>query len=75
MNRTYEVTLVVTVHDETALAGAAAEVAERSMTAEEWAAMRQDGGAAVENDLLMLLDPGVSPDGIEIEESSVGGSL
>jgi hypothetical protein len=73
MSKTYLITIEVTVNDEVALAHAAAEVALRDMTAEEWAQTR-DPEFAVQSDLTMLFDPGVSPDGTEIEETTVESS-
>jgi hypothetical protein len=67
--KTYLVTLTVTVHDRAALARAARRhaIEIEKLQSSEWHKMRRDHpGGVVCADLLMLLDPGESPDGIEI---------
>lgn len=67
--KTYLVTLTVAVHDHAALARAARRFAVEveKMQRPEWQRMRgEHPSGPVCADLLMLLDPGESPDGIEI---------
>ncbi len=67
--KTYLVTLAVAVHDRAALARAARRhaVEVEKVQHAEWQRMRREHpGGPICADLLMLLDPGESPDGIEI---------
>jgi len=42
-----------------------------SMTLSEWCKLRSGVGNGLEADIQMLLDPGVGPDGLSIEDSTV----
>lgn len=67
--KTYLVTLTVAVHDRAALERAARRhaVEIEKMQPAEWRRLRHEQpGGPVCADLLMLLDPGESPDGIKI---------
>lgn len=76
--QTFRVSITIEVHDPEELAKAAAEVATRTMSIEEWQTMRQmvageaeDAWDYVEGDLLMVLDPSESLPGTEIHDSTV----
>lgn len=67
----YQVTLDVKVYDVKALREAAYLVARQDMTAEEWEELRNTNCSPISADLHMLLDPGVSPPGTQIEHGEV----
>lgn len=74
---TYNLTLTVRVYDTAALAAAAIKHAmtvdgmSEAEARETLADISEDDGIDVGACLQMLLDPGVSPDGCSIQESSV----
>ena len=72
MTRTqYQVIISVTVTDPAALAAAAAARAiEDGIEAEDWAETRSRHDDPIGSDLRMLLDPGVSPPGTQIDDSA-----
>lgn len=64
--------LSLRVYDEQAVACRAKEIATQTMSAEDWTRVRADHpGGALEADIIMVLDPGASPDGMSIEGSEV----
>lgn len=67
----YQVTLNVTVFDRKALAAAATKEALKMMSLEDWKELRESNYSEVAADLHMLLDPGTSPDGTQIEHGEV----
>lgn len=68
---TYSVTLDVEVFDPIALRAAAKAEALKGMSAEDWEELRNSNFSPISADLHMLLDPGVSPPGCEIEHGEV----
>lgn len=84
-NTDYMVTIAVNVHDRAALRAAAERryVSEnrdpanavtppdkRKALLREWRSLRRSHGNPVAADLIMLFDPGASPPGIQIQETS-----
>jgi hypothetical protein len=65
------ITLQLEIHDRRAVARAATMKALESMTLSEWRKLRSGVGNTLEADIQMLLDPGVGPDGLSIEDSTV----
>jgi len=67
MRRQYQLILDVTVHDKAALFRAASKRAKQDgLTRSHWLEMRRSSFDPTAVDIQMLLDPGVSPDGISI---------
>lgn len=67
----YTFTLYLSVHDETALRKAAETRAlDDGMTPEEAAEYLDEAKQSITDCIVMLFDPGESPDGCQIEQSS-----
>jgi hypothetical protein len=71
MTQQYQITLDVDVYDKAKLREAAKAEALKTMSAEDWEDLRASNLDGIAADIHMLLDPGVSPDGCEIENGEV----
>ena len=68
MSRNYQMSLDVTVHDRAALYRAAAKRAKADgLSHAHWLELRRNSADPTAADIQMLLDPGVSPPGITID--------
>ena len=71
MTVTYQLQMTITVFDHEELARAAKAEALKSMSEDQWRELRGENWFLVCADIHMLLDPGVSPPGTNIDNCEI----